>query len=454
MVSLHTYYKMEESSRFNEVLQGWGSFDVTKVLARDDADRNLTPLEQLLVPVAEAAHEYVSDSSFRSSIPKPKREEIDPYLLDLVALGAEIVASRNDAPAQFDANKPAYIVRANESVSHLQEPLVHQWTTYLAKTRPDEFLRSLQERLESAEVLVANIRGMNELANQELEEAKGAKEDAQNEAKKAAEAAGLRAHTEMRKYFTQLVQPDEKPLAKPKPRKELQIPIPVWGSSYKKQSVSWKLVALFRAIVGTALLVIVLYGALDLYLGNSRVRQIRWLGAGAMALLLTALSYRQISTQNSGMVSMIRRCRYYFGGYAGAAKLWLAGTLVAVAVTFVSSIILFNGLRHVNITDLTFETIAVRSVILLAPAYLIRFCVRNYNAAKHLVVLNTHRAQIAGILDAYTAQVSGKDGELKKDILVVAAQLLFDPGESGYLTRRDGAGAMDAPANFPLKPGV
>ena len=76
-------------------------------------------------------------------------------------------------------------------------------------------------------------------------------------------------------------------------------------------------------------------------------------------------------------------------------------------------------------------------MLLAAPAYLIRFAVRNFNANKHLATLNKHRAAAIQVA-AQFVQGMNKENE---SAYVELIKLLFAPEETGFITRRDGAGA-------------
>ena len=127
--------------------------------------------------------------------------------------------------------------------------------------------------------------------------------------------------------------------------------------------------------------------------------------------------------------------------------MWIIGAVAAVLGTGLYAAILlsnFDGSSGLN-------DLVPKVVSLLAPAYLIRFCVQNYRANKHLATMNSQKALAARSLLAYTSNLSTSDESLKLsnygvigDIQKSVAAIIFDPGETGFITTKEGAGATDS----------
>lgn len=136
------------------------------------------------------------------------------------------------------------------------------------------------------------------------------------------------------------------------------------------------------------------------------------------------------------------------GGYEKAAAMWAVWAVVSVALTAVAAIVLIHQLGQ----NPGWDSLVPRIVSLLAPAYFVRLCVQNYRANKHLAVLNTHRATISRVVGAFAKNLATDRQEeslqleslrQKGSIYLKAAELVFDPGETGFLTRGTGAGSSD-----------
>ena len=134
-------------------------------------------------------------------------------------------------------------------------------------------------------------------------------------------------------------------------------------------------------------------------------------------------------------------------GYERAATLWVMGSAFSVVITGVYASILLAGFNG----DSGWDELVPKLVSLLAPAYFVRFCVQNYRANKHMAIMNSQKAVAARSVQAYTANLRVADealrvsayttmGEIQKNV----AMLIFEPGETGYLTVKEGAGSSDS----------
>lgn len=134
------------------------------------------------------------------------------------------------------------------------------------------------------------------------------------------------------------------------------------------------------------------------------------------------------------------------GGYSGRANSWL---LAVMATSLITAIFAYSQLKPiVVIGNPTLETVLVKALLLAIPAYVIRFEIRNYNAYRHLSTLNKHKAVSLKTLLAFQSRPEIND-ETKMQITQTAAEICFEPGESGFITAKDGAGHDDIFWNFP-----
>ncbi len=436
---------MEESPRFKEAKDAWEEFNIEDLIAERNTEHNFKELENLLININTAANAYFTNQEYRKTLTRSQRDQVDTHLVNITNVAKEAINERNTNPPNFTANRNSHRDRIHAEVDQLQTPLISTCSAFIGSLRPEENIKKLDESLAKADAIVQAIEEINKSAESVLSSARGSREQAEKEAQKAAEAAGLKANTTMQAYFLSLVQPSRSSSANERARAKDTNPTknrtffiyghPITINNIRERS---------RALLSTILLACLIWLAWILYTETISLEPFAtWFLIGLAAPLLVYVSYKQLISSSSRLWQLLDNAEYFFAGYKGSARAWFVLVILSIFITFLASYFLFGDLRHVEINQLTFESISVRAVVLLAPAYLIRFSVRNYNASKHLSVINTHRAQVAGILNAYIAMVSGADGDRKKEILMIAAQLLFDPGESGYITRRDGAGTSD-----------
>lgn len=134
-------------------------------------------------------------------------------------------------------------------------------------------------------------------------------------------------------------------------------------------------------------------------------------------------------------------------GYERSASLWFIGAFLSVVGTGIYAAVLLSGFNGTS----TLNELIPKVVSLLAPAYLIRFCVQNYRANKHMATMNLQKAIAARSLLAYTRNLSTSEENLKSqnnaiigDIQKNVASIIFDPGETGFITTKEGAGSSDS----------
>lgn len=140
------------------------------------------------------------------------------------------------------------------------------------------------------------------------------------------------------------------------------------------------------------------------------------------------------------------RSRLSQRGYLSAARVWFGLVVATTAITAGVSIWIFHD---VDFEKLTPQAVLAKALILAAPAYSIRFSVRNYNANKHLATSNRHRAIIMQTLLALLAREEVSEATREK-IIVEATARVFDPGDNGYLTGKDSLNGGDSVINFPF----
>jgi hypothetical protein len=108
-----------------------------------------------------------------------------------------------------------------------------------------------------------------------------------------------------------------------------------------------------------------------------------------------------------------------------------------------------KALAGLDLSNVTLNEVLARALLVAAPAFAIRFSTRNFNAAKHQVTMYRHRQ---AVLDTVIGML-GRDGvedSTRQQAIIEAVKQVFDPGETGYLNRRDSVGSSDPVIELPF----
>lgn len=135
----------------------------------------------------------------------------------------------------------------------------------------------------------------------------------------------------------------------------------------------------------------------------------------------------------------------YVGGYKRASVLWANGVVIALIITAVYTYITIKSLK-LNPNDINVAEALIKAVLLLAPIYFIRFCVRNFNANKHLGATNLHRATSIRIFESFIQSINSDN----KEVYSQMAKIVFELDETGFITRREGAGGSESTIEIPF----
>ena len=100
-------------------------------------------------------------------------------------------------------------------------------------------------------------------------------------------------------------------------------------------------------------------------------------------------------------------------------------------------------IESISASDLGFNavavSIAIKILVLLAIVQLIRFYSKNYNAYKHLEQQALHRSDMLQALLGIHRTVS--DESIKDELLRSGALIAFQSYETGFISRKEGAGS-------------
>jgi hypothetical protein len=83
-------------------------------------------------------------------------------------------------------------------------------------------------------------------------------------------------------------------------------------------------------------------------------------------------------------------------------------------------------------------------VVVLLP---LRFAIKNYNATSHQRTIYTHKSVVVRTLDAYTAKM---DTSRRDEVRQLIAAEIFQTPETGYISRKEGAGSSEIPMEYLL----
>lgn len=126
-------------------------------------------------------------------------------------------------------------------------------------------------------------------------------------------------------------------------------------------------------------------------------------------------------------------------GYHKSAKVWLIILSIISGIYVIFAGYVLYALLNKDISDINGVSAAFKLAALIGGAYFISIINRNYSTNKHLETVNRHRASIFAILDEMVN--AQEDNANKQFLLMYGAKVIFDTGETGYLSRNYGAGS-------------
>lgn len=91
--------------------------------------------------------------------------------------------------------------------------------------------------------------------------------------------------------------------------------------------------------------------------------------------------------------------------------------------------------------NIDLASIAIKLAAVVGWTQIIRFFYKNYNAEKHLEQVAIHRRDVLQSLHAVYTAIT--DANERDTIIKIGVAVAFQPYETGYITRREGAGSQD-----------
>lgn len=355
------------------------------------------PYRTVIIDAHTKLNQYFTDDQFRQTLSTTRRNNIESQIGNILPQFAQIVSFKSN-PAQLQGSIEGISNNIQAYVEDLDLRFSYPYQTYLLQNTGN--IAEILERVRSqqSEVETSAKEAKKTVENAQLVVARGSAQDIAN-------------------HFQMLANGREAETDKAKNNEEsLRI---------------WPYVA-----IGVGGVICVLAFDKLIQLGRViltyRIESI--IIATGLILLLIAIF------GNKGVQAFKER---YPGGYERSAVLWLFGAIASVIFTAVFAFVLMWEMGNVK----EWEAIIPKIIGLLAPAYMIRFCVQNYRSNMHLMVINSHKALIARDASAFSGfipdrvQAFQRESLLaKSDIVCKASAVLFTPGETGYITTKEGAG--------------
>ncbi|MCK5021379.1 MAG: hypothetical protein KAS32_30485 [Candidatus Peribacteraceae bacterium] len=118
-----------------------------------------------------------------------------------------------------------------------------------------------------------------------------------------------------------------------------------------------------------------------------------------------------------------------------ASNWWLGASIVSIILALVYVFYSFGTLAEAMSKEKLeiFYQIAAMNVLILSTLLLIvRQFIKNYNANKHLHIMNEHRANCLKTFKLFVG-AAGEDKVVQNAILVQATKSIFESGETGYV---------------------
>lgn len=393
---------MQETPEFPNLQTRFNEFSLDNILNShptiSDANHRL-----VLEKAFETLALYFNENEYRSTLTTQRKRNIEGQVSNILAQFDQIRDQKNNDTIQ--ANIESVTNNIQSYLDELDLRFSTPFKTYL-----------LEDRKDTSTIITSLQSAQNE--------AERARKNIQDTLSKANLLVGGGSENKIANYFQRLstgqtVEDYDKSLARPKP--------------------ATSIIAKACGIVGLLFFLTLFFGADELsQLLNTNV------SPAILILRIVAVTILMLSPIVFLIIFWLNKNRP--GGYKRAAIMWALGAVMAVVGTGIYASVLLLELDN----DPGWEQIVPKLVALLAPAYLVRLCVRNYRANEHLATLNAHRATVARVIDTYVKPMERSQESLlavsldqQSAIYLKAAELIFDPGETGFLSRSEGAGATD-----------
>lgn len=126
----------------------------------------------------------------------------------------------------------------------------------------------------------------------------------------------------------------------------------------------------------------------------------------------------------------------------GIAGKWLIAVIVlsgvVAIVTFIFSLSVITNWNEPEKVIANTTLLTLKLVVIGVSVLALRFTTKNYNANKHLAVVNKHRANVLKSIEAH--RTTAVSDATKDTVLAAGVATAFSHVETGYITIKEGAG--------------
>lgn len=396
---------MQDTPEFSRLQQIFtSSFTEDVILAPQSSQPINKPESDTISRAFEYAQLYFNDTPYRQTLSLTTRQNIEAQLSAISDQLNQVNSFR--AQNNLAANLQSIINNIGANLDELRTRFITPHSVYILqgnKSTITDTLNSLEASRKTAEEILEKLKDNLDLTN---------------------EAIGTTTDQDLASYFYELYNgnPDNKGKVSRTPARK------------KRRSITIKLcvaaVTVLIATLSTTKWLLTEYGLQkEIFIGLGAI-------VGIVILIWAVVSYyRKFSSM-------------YAGGYEKAAQLWLHAVVVAIIITAGYSIWVLHTFK-IDPKELTLSEAIVKGIVLLAPVYLIRFSVRNFNANKHLATINLQRATSIKTFRGFVKPLDTVRESNQKEVYAEIVKLIFAPEESGFITRRDGAGSSESGSNPP-----
>lgn len=130
----------------------------------------------------------------------------------------------------------------------------------------------------------------------------------------------------------------------------------------------------------------------------------------------------------------------YHGGYERASAFWALGVVISLIAVGAYSYFAVKALK-IDSSNINLGEVLIKAVVLVAPLYLVRFCARNFSANRHLATTNLQRAVSIRVFRPFVEELKGDAAEAQREAYTKITEIIFRQDETGFITRREGAGS-------------
>jgi hypothetical protein len=129
-------------------------------------------------------------------------------------------------------------------------------------------------------------------------------------------------------------------------------------------------------------------------------------------------------------------------GKRGDAQTWLLAAVWAIVV-FIIFIYFIDGIMPIDKKETNSTVIVIeylrRLLLVSFFLYVITFMFRQYSIHKHLATVNKHRENTLNSFKLFIQSIDSSDSDVKNTIVKEIAKAIYESGETGYISLKQGA---------------